>query len=671
MKIRERLASFLLALLVIFSVIPSIKVNAATVLDINIVSDTKLTAEQAKKWAKSKGATETFINLAELYFKYAESCGNVNPGIAYVQAAKETGYGKFGGVLNESFHNPCGLKTSSGGGDKDPDAHQRFNSWDEGVQAHLDHLALYAGANGYPKSNTYDPRHFVTIKGKAPTVNSLGGKWAPSATYGEEINTLYRNLLNSAGVAIGSEEVKNEDDSKNEPNTPSDSNNNGNVEVTPPQDTVAPQAPAVNKPIEIKVDNTTNISSSIGWKREGGYWYYYRSNGSKATGWIKPDANWYYLYSDGKMATGWIKLGSTWYYLQPGGQMKYGWLNLNNKWYYFQGNGAMVEGFNSINGKTYFFDASGAMRVGWFKISDQWYYFNSDGAMMTGWIRPDGNWYYLFSNGIMATGKTAIKGKWYHLKAGGAMSTGWVQDNGSYYYFDLSSGAMVTNTVVDGWEIGPDGKRGNKVSPGGPGASSKLIVVDAGHNYGGDDGAYATHNGIQYSERDLNMQIAVKLKAKLEAYGYQVVMTREESDIEKVSVSESLSKRVSIANNLNADLFVSLHHNSAGTSSAYGVETYYSDRAQDSKFGGAYNSQKISASKNLAAKVNNAIVSKTGQYNRGAKESNLYVCRNTSMPSILIELGFISNPDEAVKCASSSNQDLAATAIAEAIAATL
>ncbi|MGN0144886.1 MAG: N-acetylmuramoyl-L-alanine amidase [Clostridium sp.] len=670
MKIRERLASFLLVVLVAFSFVPSIKVNAAVISDINIISDTKVTVEQAKKWAKSKGATETFINLAELYFKYAKTCGNVNPGVAYVQAAKETGYGKFGGVLDESYHNPCGLKTSSGGGDKDPNAHQRFNSWDEGVQAHLDHLALYAGAAGYPKSNTYDPRHFVTIKGNAPTVNSLGGKWAPSSTYGEEINTLYRNLLDSAGVTIGSEEIK--DGNGSDTSTPSNPNNSGNVVVTPPEDTVAPQAPPVNNPIEIKVDKTTNISSSIGWKSEGGYWYYYRSNGSKATGWIKPDENWYYMYSNGAMATGWLQLGSTWYYLNPvsdgtAGAMKYGWQKIDGKWYYFQGDGSMVKGFNSINGKTYFLDASGAMRINWFKISDQWYYFDNSGAMVTGWIKPDGNWYYLFSNGIMATGMTAINGKWYHLQSSGVMSTGWVQNNGDYYYFDPVSGAMVSNTVIDGWEIGPDGKRGNKVS----GGNSKLIVVDAGHNFGGDDGAYATHNGIQYSERDLNMQIALKLKSKLEAYGYQVVMTREESDRETASVSESLSKRVNLANNLNADLFVSLHHNSAGSSSANGVETYYSDRAQDSSFGGAYDSKKISTSKNLASKINNAIVSKTGQYNRGAKEASLYVCRNTKMPSVLIELGFISNPNEAVKCASSSNQDLAATAIAEAIAAAL
>ena len=163
--------------------------------NMNIVSSTPITASTAKEWARSKGATETFISLADLYWKYSASCGNVNPAVAYVQAAKETGYGRFGGVLNESFHNPCGLKTSKGGDDTDPNAHMRFNNWDEGVQAHLDHLALYAGAQGYPKSKTYDPRHFPSVYGKSKTVTGLGKNWAPSPTYGNEIMALYNNLL--------------------------------------------------------------------------------------------------------------------------------------------------------------------------------------------------------------------------------------------------------------------------------------------------------------------------------------------------------------------------------------------------------------------------------------------------------------------------------------------
>ena len=56
--------------------------------DVKIVSDSEVTVKQAKKWAKSKGATETFVDLADLYFEYSSECGDVNPAIAYVQAAK-------------------------------------------------------------------------------------------------------------------------------------------------------------------------------------------------------------------------------------------------------------------------------------------------------------------------------------------------------------------------------------------------------------------------------------------------------------------------------------------------------------------------------------------------------------------------------------------------------
>ena len=87
---------------------------------------------------------------------------------------------------------------------------------------------------------------------------------------------------------------------------------------------------------------------------------------------------------------------------------------------------------------------------------------------------------------------------------------------------------------------------------------------------------------LHMSERDLNMQVAVKLKAKLEAQGYKVIMTRNASDRETASVTESLTNRVNIANNASADLFVSLHHNSA-TAAATGVEVYYSSKAQDDK----------------------------------------------------------------------------------------
>ncbi|MEW9698616.1 stalk domain-containing protein [Paenibacillus sp. SI8] len=151
-----------------------------------ILSVPRATVQQAKAWAKSKGATDVFIALADIVWSEAPKAG-VDPAVVYCQSAKETGFGKFGGVLDETFKNPAGLKKYAGGSDTDQAAHQSFTSWQEGVQAQIDHLALYAGAPGYPKTRTSDPRHFPNLKGIAISVEALGGKWAGSPSYGAEI----------------------------------------------------------------------------------------------------------------------------------------------------------------------------------------------------------------------------------------------------------------------------------------------------------------------------------------------------------------------------------------------------------------------------------------------------------------------------------------------------
>ncbi|MPQ42572.1 hypothetical protein GBZ86_02210 [Clostridium tarantellae] len=167
--------------------------------DIKIISETIIDKEDAKLWAKSRGATNEFIELSNLYWEHSKIHGDVNPALAYVQAAKETAFGNFGGVLDESYHNPCGLKTSKGGSDKDPKAHKKFKNWEDGVKAHLDHLALYAGAENYPKLRTTDPRHFAFIHGKATSAIKLSENWAPSDTYGKEVMVLYNQLLEHSG----------------------------------------------------------------------------------------------------------------------------------------------------------------------------------------------------------------------------------------------------------------------------------------------------------------------------------------------------------------------------------------------------------------------------------------------------------------------------------------
>ena len=160
---------------------------------ISILGKPTATVEQMEAWAKSKNANQLFIDLAPIFYEESVKAG-VNPIVTYCQSAKETGYMRFGGVLNASFKNPCGLKTNAGGSDTNPNAHQRFNTWEEGIRAQVDHLALYAGAPGYPKPGTPDPRHFPYLKGTAKTVEELGGKWAPSASYGTDIAKMVKEL---------------------------------------------------------------------------------------------------------------------------------------------------------------------------------------------------------------------------------------------------------------------------------------------------------------------------------------------------------------------------------------------------------------------------------------------------------------------------------------------
>lgn len=142
--------------------------------------------ETAVRWAQRQGASLRFRQNAALYWELAPERG-IRPEVAYAQSAKETAYGNFGGVIDASFRNSCGLKTTAGGDDGDPDAHQRFATWRQGVIACIDHLALYAGAPGYPRASTPDPRHFPSVYATAPTVERLGGAWAPAPDYGTSI----------------------------------------------------------------------------------------------------------------------------------------------------------------------------------------------------------------------------------------------------------------------------------------------------------------------------------------------------------------------------------------------------------------------------------------------------------------------------------------------------
>ena len=171
------------------------------------------------------------------------------------------------------------------------------------------------------------------------------------------------------------------------------------------------------------------------------------------------------------------------------------------------------------------------------------------------------------------------------------------------------------------------------------------FCIDAGHNYSGvDTGAV----GSKYKEQELTFQIADKLRLILERAGHQVKMTRESltSNVSATTVNESLRERARISNEFNADCFISIHLNAGG---GLGAETYVVAR------GGA--------AEGIAVKVQSAFKA-LGRVDRGVKVGNLAVLRLTNAPAILVEAGFIDNPQEEEWI--SQNTDAIARAIASA-----
>jgi N-acetylmuramoyl-L-alanine amidase len=148
------------------------------------------------------------------------------------------------------------------------------------------------------------------------------------------------------------------------------------------------------------------------------------------------------------------------------------------------------------------------------------------------------------------------------------------------------------------------------------------VVLDAGHG-GYDAGAV---NGDRYEKND-NLRMANAVGRILQANGVNVIYTRTGDEY------VSLGQRVNTANTSNADMFVSFHRNSSVNTDANGFENYVAPNS-------------TSKSKQWAKTVYDGIANTNIFANRGLKEANYYVLKNTRMPAQLLELGFISNDSD-------------------------
>ncbi|RWR13663.1 N-acetylmuramoyl-L-alanine amidase [Siminovitchia fortis] len=211
---------------------------------------------------------------------------------------------------------------------------------------------------------------------------------------------------------------------------------------------------------------------------------------------------------------------------------------------------------------------------------------------------------------------------------------------GDWYKITLASGR---EAYVASWVVSSGKNTSATVNPAAksvsqaPGLAGKTIVLDAGH--GGHDPGAANDTGV--SEKQLTMKTAKRLEQKLNAAGANVILTREDDQY------VTLDSRASAANNSNADAFISVHYDSSTNPDANGVTAYYHHGYQY----------------DLASNVNQTLDESLSLNNRGTRFGDYHVIRENSRPAALLELGYLSNPQEGQYVTTDSYQELVSNSI--------
>lgn len=171
-------------------------------------------------------------------------------------------------------------------------------------------------------------------------------------------------------------------------------------------------------------------------------------------------------------------------------------------------------------------------------------------------------------------------------------------------------------------------------------ANFRTVVIDPGH--GGND--LGGHWGRVY-EKHLALDTAIRLESTLKRMGYKTVLTR------RSDYFISLPQRVSTGNRYKNAIFVSIHYNYTWKQQVSGLETFYYNRE----------------GQRLARYVQSSLVRLTRTVNRNAKFARFYVLRNSKLPAILVEGGFVSNEKERNRMKSAYFRESIARGIAEGI----
>lgn len=153
-----------------------------------------------------------------------------------------------------------------------------------------------------------------------------------------------------------------------------------------------------------------------------------------------------------------------------------------------------------------------------------------------------------------------------------------------------------------------------------------LIILDAGHG-GTDEGAKVS----TLQEKKITLTTTLLAKKHLDEMGYRVLLTRSRDTY------VSLARRALIANKTQGALFVSIHYNASKSHDAKGLEVYFCDSKEQ---------WRSRSSKRLANCIIYHLLDQTEASSRGVKSGNFHVIRETTMPAVLVEGGFITNPEE-------------------------
>jgi len=216
----------------------------------------------------------------------------------------------------------------------------------------------------------------------------------------------------------------------------------------------------------------------------------------------------------------------------------------------------------------------------------------------------------------------------------------------------VKSGDVVNVYSISGWwaQVSVNGVTGyvhktylHLMNPTGSAVKNRIIVLDAGH--GGHDSGAVGNNKVY--EKNVVLDVTKRLQQLLEQAGAKVVLTRNNDTF------IPLNERPNIALKNYGEMFISLHTNSFGDSSALGTETFYSNKI----------STNLKEELSLAKYINNEIVKNANMVDRGVKYRDYAVIRSIEMPAILVELGFLSNPSDYAKLTSSEYLQIFAQSI--------